>query len=101
MTIQEMNLTIKHRSGKTNTNADALSRNPVDPCQSTGTANVYFVDVEEPSEVSLLTDLKQKMKDIRDLQEKDPYLDPLVWYLKKGELPTEKEIPERIVLESA
>ena len=35
MTIQEMNLTIKHRSGKTNTNADALSRNPIDPCQCT------------------------------------------------------------------
>ena len=29
MTIQEMDLIIKHRSGKSNTNADALSRNPV------------------------------------------------------------------------
>ena len=101
MTIQEMNLTIKHRSGKTNTNADALSRNPVDPYQHTKTANVCSVDVEEPSEGSLSTDQMQKMKDIRDLQEKDPDLVPLVWYLKKGELPTEEEISERIVLESA
>ena len=30
MTIQEIDLLIKHRSGKSNTNADALSRNPVD-----------------------------------------------------------------------
>ena len=29
MTIQEMDLIIKHRSGKSNTNADALLRNPV------------------------------------------------------------------------
>ena len=29
LTIQEMNLVIKHRSGKPNTNTDALSRNPV------------------------------------------------------------------------
>ena len=101
MTIQEMNLTIKHRSGKTNTNADALSRNPIDPCQCTKTANVCSVDVEEPSEGSLSTDQMQRMKDIRNLQEKDPDLVPLVWYLEKGELPTEKEMSERIVLESA
>ena len=29
LTIQEMNLVIKHQSGKSNTNADALSHNPV------------------------------------------------------------------------
>ena len=29
MTIQEMNLLVKHRSGKSNTNVDALSRNPI------------------------------------------------------------------------
>jgi hypothetical protein len=28
LTIQEMDITIKHKSGKSNTNADALSRNP-------------------------------------------------------------------------
>ena len=59
------------------------------------------VDVEEPSEGSLSTDQMQRMKDIRNLQEKDPDLVPLVWYLEKGELPTEKEMSERIVLESA
>jgi hypothetical protein len=30
MIVQEMNLEIKHRAGKGNTNADALSRNLVD-----------------------------------------------------------------------
>ena len=29
MTVQEMNLTLKHRSGRQNANADALSRNPL------------------------------------------------------------------------
>ena len=65
MTIQKMNLTIKHRSGRTNTNADALSRNPVDPSQCMRTANMCSVDVEEPSEGSLSIDQNQKMKDIK------------------------------------
>ena len=30
MAVQDLNLEIKHRSGKSNSNADALSRNPVD-----------------------------------------------------------------------
>lgn len=30
MIVQEINLEIKHRAGKGNANADALSRNPVD-----------------------------------------------------------------------
>ena len=29
MTVQEMNLTLKHRSSRQNANADALSRNPL------------------------------------------------------------------------
>ena len=29
MTVQEMDLALKHRSGKQNANADALSRNPL------------------------------------------------------------------------
>ena len=29
MTVQEMNLTLKHRSGRRNANADSLSRNPL------------------------------------------------------------------------
>lgn len=33
LTMQELNLTLKHCSGKLNSNADALSRNPVlDSC---------------------------------------------------------------------
>ena len=32
--IQELNLTLKHRAGKLNTNADALSRNPIPESQN-------------------------------------------------------------------
>ena len=40
MTVQEMNLTLKHRSGKQNANADALSRNPViDEAKSVDSVN--------------------------------------------------------------
>ena len=40
MTVQEMDLTLKHRSGKQNANADALSRNPVtDEAKSVDSVN--------------------------------------------------------------
>ena len=49
MTIQEMDLLIKHRSGKSNTNADALSRNPVDLNPSdTNVSSCKAVTVVDP-----------------------------------------------------
>ena len=40
MTVQEMNLTLKHRSGKQNANADVLSRNPLsEEAKSVGSVN--------------------------------------------------------------
>ena len=40
MTVQEMNLTLKHRSGRQNANADVLSRNPLsEEAKSVGSVN--------------------------------------------------------------
>ena len=54
LTIQEMNLVIKHRSGKSNTNADALSRNPVHECSANkNSCEDYVVDESSPSKENL------------------------------------------------
>ena len=50
LTIQEMNLVIKHQSGKSNTNADALSCNPVHECSANkNSCEDYVVDESSPS----------------------------------------------------
>ena len=61
LTIQEMNLTLKHRSGRQNVNADALSRNPV--TNSNDNTNVVnaceelkCIDVVSSGEVSKCCD---------------------------------------------
>ena len=43
LTIQEMNLTLKHRSGRQNVNADALSRNPASSVSSVSPPNCVSV----------------------------------------------------------
>ena len=57
-----MDLTILHRSGKKNVNADALSRNPTAAVD--GTADVYSVEAEE---YPLLKQFDQSMSDIQSL----------------------------------
>ena len=69
LTIQEMDLTILHRSGKKNVNADALSRNPAAAVD--GTADVYSVEAEEDP---LLKQFDQSMSEIRKFQQEDPDL---------------------------
>lgn len=78
LAIQEMNLTIKHRSGKKNTNADALSRNPVE---------VLAVSTECPCQTSLPPEIQQEVTRIVELQRSDQELTPMINYLEKGTLP--------------
>ena len=49
LTVQEMNLTLKHRAGKQNLNADALSRNPVVDTSSIANMSTSVSTCEEPS----------------------------------------------------
>ena len=53
MTIQEFDLTIKHRAGRKNQRADALSRNPAEVVTET---NVNAITAEESNEESLSED---------------------------------------------
>ena len=53
MVIQELDIEIRHRPGKANSNADALSRNPIPLQTSVEDAAVLSVDSESPSDSPL------------------------------------------------
>ena len=100
MKVQEMNLEIEHRSGKSNVNADALSRNPA-PTDSenlsptTGSENRSSTQDgtdEEKADV-------EKCHDTGALQRKDPQLSSLISFLEKGELPNDHKLAKRIAVE--
>ena len=121
LTIQEMDLTIRHRPGKKNTNADALSRNPagqVGVVQASAEKAGNVSEVEGDGAELLSEEVKQnaetdgtlattdpdnveptpgKLRAIRDLQLQDPKL--MYRYLESGQLPGEQD-SKRVVLES-
>ena len=81
LAIQEMNLVIKHKAGRANANADALSRNP---CAE--------VCVVSSSEQSVDTD---KVEEIRALQRSDSTLVTMLEYLERHVLPTDEKLARR------
>ena len=87
LTIQEMDLTIKHKPGKANSNADALSRN---------VAVVNSVTTSEEEEE--VTD--QDLQSLREQQWEDPKLKPMLQYLTDKILPCDKAAATTIVMES-
>ena len=93
LTIQEMDLTIQHKPGKKNQNADALSRNPVDA--TVGALAAIEGEEELPAETISLD-----MNTIQSLQQADQFLSPMLEYLKDGKLPLDDKKARRIVLES-
>ena len=71
--LQEYDIHIEYRAGKTHGNADGLSRSH-----------------PEKSEIAILTeDLPSglQLDKVRDLQSKDPNLRPIIEYLRDGVLP--------------
>ena len=90
MIVQEFDLTIRHRSGKTNTHADALSRNPV-------------VEGEEVSCVRVVQTLdsatERKQAELVEEQEKDPDISALIQFVLKGVIPESKTLAKRLALE--
>ena len=84
MAIQELDLHIHHRSGKKNTNADALSRYPVLSTESTSSTHqvLEVVAATNPSWESA----KGGEPTLSTLQRADPQIAPIVEYLEKGEL---------------
>ena len=87
MTIQELDLDIRHRSGKSNLVADALSRNPLP------TAEVLQIDVGPPPQ--------RGTSDIETLQRQDEELAPIFRFLEDGIVPGDDRRAKRLALEKS
>ena len=96
---------IKHRSGRSNAGADALSRHPCD----TVDVNAVVADSSDPPETDLTVDgelfelsdaTQQNLKDLSNLQQACAELKGMYWYLSDGTLPEEEKLARKIVLES-
>ena len=77
MAIQELNLSIKHRSGSTNANADALSQSPLPSSEG---------DPDNSPE-RVVAAVEAEGGNLPMLQKQDPELSPVFPYLETGILP--------------
>ena len=90
MAIQELDLDIRHRSGKSNVVADALSHNPVP------VTNIFQLVAR-----SLSLDLPSCEGDIGKLQREDSELSPILQYLESGILPSDNEQARKLTLQES
>ena len=90
LTIQEMDLMIKHKAGKKNAGADALSRSPLSD--------------SEPATVSVVTSEPEltipDAKTLQQLQKVDLDLSRLLEYLESGTLPDNEQVARKLIPES-
>ena len=90
MTVQELDLTIKHRAGRKNVRADALSRNPADVVTET---SINAVTAKESCDKSVSKSIplsekeQQCLEEIHQLQWGDSELMVVFHYLEDGILP--------------
>ena len=87
---------IKHRAGKFNANADALSRNP------TATVCAVGVSASPPEDATeaILAPNQDKLREIQEAQREDPALYVFCEYLEHNILPVDEKDAKRLVLES-
>ena len=91
-----MDLTILHRSGKKNANADALSRNPASV--SDAVDETTFVCSIVAEEDPLLKHFDRSMSEIHALQQ-NPDLVSFFEYLEQGIIPTDDKVARKLVME--
>ena len=93
-----MSLTIKHRSGKKNANADALMRNPT--IEETTVLSVTTEHSDDSCDDTSPPEMQRQFDDIKREQRSDPDLLPLIKYLETGNLPPEEQTSKKLVAES-
>ena len=99
LTVQEMDITIKHKSGKCNSNADALSRCPSDspvPSNEDQKTESCVAAVQQCAEANSSPHLAK----VSSYQQKDPEMASMLAYLVNGILPEDDKVSRRLVLES-
>ena len=93
MAIQELDLEIRHRSGKSNVVADALSRNPV-----LEESDIFQIEVGGDSHAPP-SDTPLSNSEIGQLQREDEELFHILAYLEEGHLPAEEKLAHRLIKE--
>ena len=110
MSIQDLDLDIKYRSGKSNVNADALSRNHSESDSSSEKQEALCREVSTSSsddaKLDHLTDVmeeiaQQKLRDIKAQQRKDSELNDIILYLENDQLPKDAAVAKKVALESS
>ena len=101
LALQEFDLEILHRSGKSNSNADCLSRTPLLETQ-TAEANAISAspNTTEESEQTDVSYQLQKEGVLHQHQREDGVCGPMVTYLETGELPEDPQSARKIALGS-
>ena len=106
MVIQELDIEIQHRPGKANSNADALSRNPI-PLQKSECEDAAVLSVESmnqsdsPVTTSQAHSFLGPLQAITECQRKDPDLSSIIDYLEKDTLPDDEKKAKKLLLESS
>ena len=97
MAIQELDLSIEHRSGHSNANADALSKCPLPSNEDSNETREVVAVLQETTENS--TDLENG--NLPDLQRSDNRLAQIIRYLEDGVLPADNRVACQIALTSS
>ena len=95
MALQELDLTIVHRSGKHNTNADALSRCPLPDSTD------HHQTEEVVAAITRATTRADNEESISVLQRQDEELVPVIKFLEDGVLPQEDKLARTVALTSS
>ena len=92
MALQELELSIHYRPGKSNANADSLSRTPIE--SGTSPEDVKVVVATLNADVELPKDGDQPLG---DRQRADPILSEIITYLERGDLPEDSKRSKELV----
>lgn len=91
--IAELDVDIRYRPGRINTNADALSRAPIEGGEETLVPQPVLQVTNSPSGIPAPSE------EVSDLQRNDPQLKPMWEYLQEGLLPEDERLARKLTLE--